>query len=201
MRSSTSCLPVWSGKSKSKLRSSPVSRTTTRFLSRTLLFGMLFAGAPSTVIDSLAASPSPANGDSRSLRSQERFLNRIREIESSGGKYLIGDQGRSRGPFHFHRATWRHVTQIRGRLGLSSVSYETGAMNEVWARRYAQTYITWLGQQLTAELGWCSEQSIYAAWNAGLSRVLAVEGDITRLNRTTVRKCLLLDATRVTLRP
>jgi len=128
------------------------------------------------------------------------FLNKIREIESSGGKFLIGDNGKARGPFQFHAIAWQQVTELRKRRGLSSTSWKTGAMTEYWSRIYAKDYADWLADQLLKELGWCSERSIYAAWNAGLSRVLAVNGDLYRLNRLTVSKCAQLDAARFAVR-
>lgn len=73
-------------------------------------------------------------------------------------------------------------------------------MSEQWSRLFAFEYARWLAEQLTAELGWCSERTIYAAWNAGLTRVVSVKGDITRLNDMTQEKCDELDSHRYAIR-
>lgn len=69
-------------------------------------------------------------------------------------------------------------------------------MDMKWSTRYADTYANWLATQLTVKLGWCSEQTVYAAWNVGLSRVVNVNGDLTRINDTTQDKCRTLSSVR-----
>lgn len=123
---------------------------------------------------------------------------KIREVESSNGLNLVGDDGRALGPYQFHANTWQHVTEMRIKKRVLYVSWRRGAMNEVWSHVYALDYATWIEQQLLRRLGWCSEQLIYASWNQGLSRVLQAKGRLSSLSSTTQAKCLKFSSKRLT---
>lgn len=73
-------------------------------------------------------------------------------------------------------------------------------MNLRWSTLYAETYVDWLASELLRKVGWYSEQTVYAAWNIGLSKVVAVNGDMTQVNDTTRAKCRSLSSVRHTSR-
>lgn len=125
------------------------------------------------------------------------MLDQIRRIESTDGRYLIGDGGRARGPYQFHFNTWEHVHLLRKRQSLSAgPEWFNGAMNEQWSRAYAQTYLEWIAQTLQKKLGWCSQQTIYASWNVGVYNVIKVKGDVRRLGPRVQQHCLRFSAKR-----
>lgn len=63
----------------------------------------------------------------------EKWLDRTRQLESSGRCSAIGDGGRSRGPYQIQEATWR---QFGGRG-----PWRIGAHQETESRKVARRYI------------------------------------------------------------
>lgn len=124
-----------------------------------------------------------------------QLLSKIAKVESSNGQNLIGDKGRARGIYQFHFKTWQDVVAMRKRRGLSSPAWFSGAMNEKWATVFAEEYANWIVHELLTSVGWVSEQSIYASWNVGVNKVIAVRGRLNLLNATTRDKCRQFDAT------
>lgn len=110
----------------------------------------------------------------------DQFLDRLAWLETRN-RFLVGDGGKARGVFQFHRATWSEVTRLRRKAGLATTDYQAGTACVTWSRRYARSYLLWLEQNLLQHFGYCSEQLVYASYNAGLGRVKALNGKLQRL--------------------
>lgn len=72
--------------------------------------------------------------------------------------------------------------------GIRVPPWRIGAVQAKYSHIVAREYLQWLQRRLIAELGWNSEQLVYAAWNTGLSRVLEANGSLERLNTETRRR-------------
>jgi hypothetical protein len=124
----------------------------------------------------------------------EKWLTQLAEFESSSGKFLVGDGGRSRGWYHMSKAAWDDVTKARRRAGLPIADWKSGTRSKAWCDVYAIDHANCLARSLSSELGSSSEQLIYAAWNAGLQAVIDAKGDLQRLPRATRRRAILIAA-------
>jgi hypothetical protein len=122
----------------------------------------------------------------------EAFVDAVGQIESSGGRFTIGDGGRAHGTWQMHAAAWKDVTASRSRKGLPTWNY-THAHEPAVARVYACDYLTMLENQLrrgsqrepTAEL-------VYAAYNMGFTRLENIGFNLERAPRTTRAACARL---------
>ncbi|MFN7140552.1 MAG: transglycosylase SLT domain-containing protein [Limisphaerales bacterium] len=122
---------------------------------------------------------------------KEELLDAIRQVESSGGKFVYGDNGRSLGEFQMTQAAWIDVNRWRKARGLTLHNYRDEVFRPQIARQYASNYISILRQGLLHKLKREPTASeIYAAYNIGLAKFGAQCGyDIRRVNATTARKC------------
>ena len=122
----------------------------------------------------------------------ETLVEAVRQIESSGGRFVVGDGGRARGPWQMHAAAWKDVTTLRAHNGMPTWNY-IHAYEPAVARLYARDYLTILENQLrntlrrepTAEL-------IYAAYNVGFARLESLGFRLERVPRTTRAACARL---------
>lgn len=120
----------------------------------------------------------------------EDLLNAIRHVESSGGKFLYGDNGRSLGDFQITRAAWSDVNRWRKARKLTVYDYRANVFNPVISKEYASNYLTILRTNLQQRLRRApSASELYAAYNMGFSRFRACGFQISRINSTTARKC------------
>jgi hypothetical protein len=67
-----------------------------------------------------------------------RLFNGIRQVESHGNDYAVGDHGQARGPYQIHAAYWRDAC----RFGGVRWSYARW----VWDRRHCQQVMAWYWQ-------------------------------------------------------
>lgn len=105
---------------------------------------------------------------------QTRFLNLVCQIESSGGKHLIGDDGKSLGPLQFGRPAWEDTSNHLRKTGRSLWvrPYPEGAMSLEISLRYAQVF---LFEVLTSRYRrvWKRNPSfseLYAMYNLGFEK-------------------------------
>jgi hypothetical protein len=126
-------------------------------------------------------------------RPEERFLNAIRFVESSNGRFLIGDGGRSLGDFQMSEAAWKDVTGWRTNRGLRTYDYRAHALNPKINRIYAADYLTILRGQLKKKLKRSpTPGEIYAAYNLGLAGFAQSSYKLSRVNSMTAKKCALI---------
>jgi|SRR6185369_11414389 len=98
----------------------------------------------------------------------ESLVNAFAQVESGGHANRIGDHGRARGAWQFHREAWEQVTWIRA-IERQTVHTYNKAFDIEISREYARSYIKWLSSRLNAILRRpATPQEIYAAWNLGL---------------------------------
>ena len=119
------------------------------------------------------------------------LLDAIRQVESSGGKFVYGDEGRSLGDFQMGRLAWIDVNRWRKARNLKQHNYRTAVFQSEIAREYAANYLTILRDNLLKKLKRePSASELYAAYNIGLYRFgRQCNYDIRRINSTTARKC------------
>jgi hypothetical protein len=121
----------------------------------------------------------------------DRFLNALSHVESSGGRFVWGDHGRSLGEFQISRAAWNDVSNWRKARGLPTFSYRAHVFNPEVNREYAIGHLTMLHRELTRALRRePTPAEIYAGYNLGLTRFGEACGyDMRRINKTTATKC------------
>lgn len=125
----------------------------------------------------------------------DRFLEALAHIESSGNPVAVGDGGAALGVYQFHAMTWAHVSALRKQASLSVHGYRSGATNVAIARSYAISYLRWLERNLTAKLGRSPcRAELYAAWNCGLEGFRRRGFQLSRCSTITQRAAALAAA-------
>lgn len=119
------------------------------------------------------------------------WYERLAQLESSDGQFLVGDGGRSRGWYHMGKAAWLDTTARRQAAKLPVIDWRTGSRSKQWCDIYAKDHVAYLAKGLSGRLGHCSQRLIYAAWNAGLDAVVRADGNLNRLPRATKARALL----------
>ena len=128
-----------------------------------------------------AASASP--GDAR-------WLNALALVESSNDSSAIGDGGRARGVFQFHRAAW----EVARRRNPAVVEYHAGSMSPAAARLAAVTYLGWLRERFVAHgISAPTAGQLYAAYNCGFAGFARRGFDVRRTPATTQRACARME--------
>jgi hypothetical protein len=123
------------------------------------------------------------------------FLQAICQIESSNGRFLYGDGGRSLGHFQLSRPAWKDVNAWRKSRGLQTYPYSGNVMNPMINREFASNYLTLLHDQLRERLGRePSGPELYASYNIGLVGFAQCNFDVARVNPTTRTKCQQIQA-------
>lgn len=113
----------------------------------------------------------------------DAFVEAVAQIESGGGRQLVGDGGRAQGAWQMHAAAWKDTTAFRRRQGQPVWSYGHAHTPAV-ARLYARDYLTILERQLRGALGQEPTGALlYAAYNVGFTRLERLR---FRLDRTPV---------------
>jgi hypothetical protein len=122
----------------------------------------------------------------------DTFLEAVAQIESSGGRYNIGDGGRAHGAWQMHAGAWKDTTAYRKQRGEPVWSYSQ-AHNTTVARLYARDYLTLLEGRLYAALKRePSAEMVYAAYNMGFSRFAGLGFRLDNAPRTTRLACVRL---------
>jgi hypothetical protein len=134
-------------------------------------------------------------------RVDERLLEAVLQVESSGRHTARGDLNpatgnyRAKGGYQFWRPTWNHVSQIRQKAGLQTISYEQGATHPAWSREYARSYLSWIETYLRGRgVNTPSRSQIYAGYNWGVGSFRKVGFDVSKAPATTQRACKKIEA-------
>jgi hypothetical protein len=122
----------------------------------------------------------------------DAFVDAVGQIESTGGRFTIGDGGRAHGTWQMHAAAWKDVTASRARKSLPTWNY-THAHEPAVARVYARDYLTMLENQLRRGLKHePTVELVYAAYNMGFTRLENLGFNLERTPRTTRAACARL---------
>jgi hypothetical protein len=117
------------------------------------------------------------------------FLKAVRFVESSNGKFLVGDNGQSLGDFQISEAAWLDVNEWRKARGLKIYSYDH-VFNTYLNRTYASNYLSLLHRELSRKLKRSpTHAELYAAYNMGLASFSQVDYQLKRVNSITRAKC------------
>jgi hypothetical protein len=132
----------------------------------------------------LALNPQPSTPDSR-------WLDAVALVESSNNSSAIGDGGRARGVFQFHRDAW----EVARRLNPAVVEYVTGSTNAAQSRLAAAAYLTWLRQRFAANgVTMPTDAQLYAAYNCGFAGFkVKYKFDVARTPKSTQRACARIE--------
>ena len=102
----------------------------------------------------------------------DRWLDAIQKIETGGEAApdnAVGDGGKARGRFQFHRAAWTDCSKIRKEMGLPTYPYSK-ATDKAIATDYARTWLTALRERLAGEIGRPARaDEVWLAFNLGFS--------------------------------
>ncbi|MEO6034855.1 MAG: transglycosylase SLT domain-containing protein, partial [Verrucomicrobiota bacterium] len=99
-----------------------------------------------------------------------RLLDAVCQIESSGGRFVWGDGGRSLGYFQIQKAAWTDVSKWRKNRNLPVYDYRENVSNPHLNRIYAADYFTILHASLEVQYRRePTEGELYAAYNMGLT--------------------------------
>lgn len=124
-----------------------------------------------------------------------QLLDAVCQLESSGGRFLIGDAGLSLGHFQFQKAAWLDVSARRKKKNLQTHNYNTHVLNPQINRAYAADYLAIIHERLKRQYGREPLPSeIYAAYNMGLTKFRKCNYDLARVNKITAGKCRQLEA-------
>jgi hypothetical protein len=123
-------------------------------------------------------------------RPEERLLDALCQIESSGGRFVSGDAGRSLGHFQMQKAAWADVLEWRKKQSFPTHDYQLHVFDSRISRLYAADYLTILHTRLTAQYNRePTAGELYAAYNMGLSGFRKCHYDIAQVNPVTRGKC------------
>ena len=99
----------------------------------------------------------------------ESWLLAIQGIESGGDAKAVGDKGKARGLFQFHKDAWDEATKIRKINNLPVYPF-TKATNPWVSTEYAQTYIAFLRHRLSEKIGRpAMAHEVWLAFNLGMT--------------------------------
>jgi hypothetical protein len=130
-------------------------------------------------------------GTSQGWLDVERMLDGIAFVESSSGKFLVGDGGKSLGMFQLSRKAWADVNKARAKAGLATYGYDRNVMNHDINRAYARDFITILQSRLKSTLGRTpTVEQVYASFNMGFEGFRRCGFDINRVNKITRYNCI-----------
>lgn len=131
----------------------------------------------------------------------EKLLEAVLLVESGGRHMASGDLNpatgnyRAKGGYQFWRPTWNHVSQIRQKAGLQTISYEQGATHPAWSRQYARSYLSWIETYLRGRgVNTPTRSQIYAGYNWGVGSFRKVGFDVSKAPSTTQRACRKIEA-------
>lgn len=120
----------------------------------------------------------------------DAFLRAVSFIESSNGKFTIGDDGESLGEFQLSEAAWLDVNKWRKERSLKTYSYTEYVHHAFINRVYASNYLTILYGELSRKLDRePTHGELYAAYNVGLATFARCDFNLERVNAVTREKC------------
>lgn len=100
----------------------------------------------------------------------EKWVDAVQTIETGGEANpdaAVGDGGKAKGRFQFHKAAWLDATKVRKAAGLKTYPYAK-AGDPTIAREYARTWLSYLQHRLTREIGRpANAGETWLAWNLG----------------------------------
>lgn len=130
-----------------------------------------------------------------------RLLAAVLQVESAGRHTARGDlnkatgEHRALGGYQFWRPTWNHVSQIRQKAGLQTISYDQGATHPAWSREYARSYLRWIEDYIRGRgVHTPTRSQIYAGYNWGVGSFRKVGFDVSKAPATTQRACRKIEA-------
>jgi hypothetical protein len=98
----------------------------------------------------------------------ETWVDAVEHVES-GGRNIYGDAGKAAGVFQFWSVSWADCSKVRAKAGLPIHPYSK-AKDRVVARDYARTWLTYLRNRLTIEIGRpASAAETWLAYNLGMT--------------------------------
>lgn len=121
--------------------------------------------------------------------SYDDFLKLVAQVESVNDPTSVGDNGQSLGLYQIGKAAWTDVSKVRRAKGLPTIDWRTGAHSRHWSKVYAKDHAKHLARSLSGRLGKHSQRLVYAAWNAGLTRVVKAKGILSKLPQRTQDYC------------
>jgi hypothetical protein len=122
----------------------------------------------------------------------DALVEAVAQVESAGGRFVVGDGGRANGAWQMHEAAWEDTTAFRKRKGLPVWDYSYAPNSEV-AKTYARDYLLILERQLLSAMGPnITAELIYAAYNVGFSRFQSRGFRIERTPSSTQAACARL---------
>lgn len=122
----------------------------------------------------------------------DALVEAVAQIESSGGRYTVGDNGRAIGWWQIHEPAWQDTTDFRASRGLPTWDYEYAREPKI-ARLYARDYLTMLENQIRAAIKEePSVEIVYAAYNVGFGRLRSLGFSIERTRPHTRASCARL---------
>lgn len=125
----------------------------------------------------------------------ERLLNAVCQVESSGGRYLYGDDGVSLGHFQMQKAAWADVSAWRKNRNLPAYNYRPHVLDPRISRIYAAGYLTIIHDRLQGHYKRePSASELYAAYNMGMSNFRKCDYALANVNKVTLGKCQKIEA-------
>jgi len=122
----------------------------------------------------------------------DALVEAVAQIESTGGRHVVGDGGRANGAWQMHVSAWEDTTAFRNRKGLPVWSYSYVHNPDV-AKIYARDYLSILERQLLNAVGPnVTAELVYAAYNVGFGRLQSRGFRIERTPSRTQSACARL---------
>jgi hypothetical protein len=123
-------------------------------------------------------------------RPDERLMDAVCQVESSGGRFVSGDAGSSLGHFQMQKGAWADVVAWRKKQGLPTHNYQTNVFDSGISRLYAADYLTILHTHLKAQYNRePTAGELYAAYNMGLNGFRKCHYNLAEVNPVTRGKC------------
>jgi hypothetical protein len=92
------------------------------------------------------------------------WLNHLAMVESGGGRWLVGDHQKSKGPYHMKASAWHDVTMARKAVGLQTWPWYTSRVSTLYANNFAHL----LTERFLAEVGrYPTGPELYGLWSHG----------------------------------
>ena len=124
----------------------------------------------------------------------DALIEAVAHIESSGGRFTVGDNGRAIGWWQMHEPAWQDTSAFRAGRGLQVWEYEHARDPKI-ARLYARDYLTMLENQIRAATKEePTAEIVYAAYNVGFGRLQSLGFKIEKTRPHTQASCARLQS-------
>lgn len=104
----------------------------------------------------------------------EHFLDALAWTETRNNPSAVGDQGRARSAYQWHRGAWSDATAYRQASRLPTASYEAGTSCPVISREYARTLVGVYEARLRRMGLSPTPDRLWLAWTMGWSGAKAI---------------------------